>query len=190
MLVLSIEIRDFKEIKNMKKLFALCILSVLLFSCVDMKRPEPNTAIPEITTYYLIRHAEKDRSDPDNKNPDLNEEGIARAALWTKIFQNIKFNEIYSTEYNRTKQTVSAISLQSDVKLTPYSPGNLYSEDFKMRTQGKTVLVVGHSNTTPQFVNKIIGEEKYPNMDDTDNGSLYVVTVVGTKSKVQVLTID
>ena len=59
-----------------------------------------------------------------------------------------------------------------------------------MRTQGKTVLVVGHSNTTPQFVNKIIGEEKYPNMDDTDNGSLYIVTVVGNKAKVQVLTID
>ncbi|PVW13541.1 phosphoglycerate mutase [Marixanthomonas spongiae] len=155
-----------------------------------MKPPKPETEIPEISTYYFIRHAEKDRSDPNNEDPDLNEDGIARAALWTKVFQNIKFDEIYSTEYKRTQQTVSAISLQSDVKLTPYSADNLYSEDFKMRTQGKTVLVVGHSDTTPQFVNKIIGEDRYPDIDDADNGSLYIVTVVGDKTKVQLLTID
>lgn len=174
----------------MKKLFLLCIIPIVLFSCVDMKQPKPENNIPDITTYYLIRHAEKDRSDPDNKNPDLNEEGIIRAALWSKVFQKIKFDEIYSTELKRTQQTVSAISLQSDVKLTPYSADNLYSEDFKMRTQGKIVLVAGHSNTTPQFVNKIIGEDRYPNMDDNDNGSLYIVTVVGNKTKVQVLTIN
>jgi len=28
-----------------------------------------------ITTYYLIRHAEKDRSNPDNKNPHLTDKG-------------------------------------------------------------------------------------------------------------------
>ncbi len=179
-----------KKIKHMRKLFLLCIIPTVLFSCVDMKQPKPNTDIPEITTYYLIRHAEKDRSNPDNKNPDLNEKGIARAALWSNVFQKIKFDEIYSTELNRTQQTVSAISLQSDVKLTPYAADNLYSEDFKMRTQGKTVLVAGHSNTTPQFVNKIIGEDRYPNMDDNDNGTLYIVTVVGNKTKVQVLTIN
>ncbi|WP_240607723.1 SixA phosphatase family protein [Marixanthomonas spongiae] len=174
----------------MKKIVPLCILLILLYSCADMKPPKPETEIPEISTYYFIRHAEKDRSDPNNEDPDLNEDGIARAALWTKVFQNIKFDEIYSTEYKRTQQTVSAISLQSDVKLTPYSADNLYSEDFKMRTQGKTVLVVGHSDTTPQFVNKIIGEDRYPDIDDADNGSLYIVTVVGDKTKVQLLTID
>ena len=174
----------------MKKLFALCILSVLLFSCVDRKQPKPNIDIPDITTYYLIRHAEKDRSNPDNKNPDLNEKGIIRAAIWSKVFQEVKFDEIYSTDYKRTQQTVSAISLQSDVKLTPYSPDHLYSDDFKMRTQGKTVLVVGHSNTTPQFVNKIIGEDRYADMNDNDNGTLYIVTIVGDKTKVQVLVID
>ena len=174
----------------MKKFLSILIIPIILFSCDDLKKPKVIEKTPEITTYYLIRHAEKDRSNPEDQNPPLNEDGIARAALWTKVFQKIKFDEIYSTEYKRTQQTVSAISLESDIKLTPYSPNNLYSEDFKTRTQGKTVLVVGHSNTTPQFVNKIIGEERYENMDDSDNGSLYIVTVAGKKTKVQVLTIN
>ncbi|MBT8290569.1 MAG: histidine phosphatase family protein, partial [Muriicola sp.] len=44
---------------------------------------------------------------------------------------------------------------------------------------GNNVLVVGHSNTTPDFVNKMIGEEKYPPMDDSDNGSLFIVQQIG-----------
>lgn len=176
--------------KNMKRNVLLLVLIMSFASCKDIKQPEPIVENPEITTYYLIRHAEKNRTDSTNDDPALNEKGIARAALWTKVFQKIKFDEIYSTEYKRTQQTVSAISLQSDVKLTPYSANNLYSEDFKMRTQGKTVLVVGHSNTTPQFVNKIIGEQRYQNMNDNDNGSLYIVTVAGNKTAVQVMTIN
>ena len=45
----------------------------------------------------------------------------------------------------------------------------------------KTVLVVGHSNTTPIFVNNILGEEKHKNMDDHDNASLYIVTITDGK---------
>ena len=33
---------------------------------------------------------------------------------------------------------------------------NLNNDDFKLKTKGKTVLVVGHSNTTPQFVIDIL----------------------------------
>ena len=37
------------------------------------------------------------------------------------------------------------------------------------------------SNTTPIFANKILGEDKYQNMDDNDNASLYIVTVSDDK---------
>ena len=49
--------------------------------------------------------------------------------------------------------------------------------NFKLKTTGKTVLVVGHSNTTPQFANDILGEEKYPEINDDNNGNLYIVTI-------------
>jgi len=54
----------------------------------------------------------------------------------------------------------------------------LYSEDFKNRTKHKTVLVVGHSNSTPLFVNKIIEKEKYATINDTNNSNLYIVTII------------
>jgi broad specificity phosphatase PhoE len=57
----------------------------------------------------------------------------------------------------------------------------MYDSIFKKNTKGKTVLVVGHSNTTPVFANTILGQKKYKNMSDNDNASLYIVTVVNDK---------
>ena len=45
-----------------------------------------------------------------------------------------------------------------------YDPRKMYTEDFVTATKGKTVLIVGHSNTTPVFANKILGKEQYKNM--------------------------
>ena len=53
----------------------------------------------------------------------------------------------------------------------------MYSKEFINNTKGKTVLVVGHSNTTPSFVNKVLNEEKYQNINDSVNGNLYIVTI-------------
>ena len=59
----------------------------------------------------------------------------------------------------------------------------MFDSIFQVNTKGKTVLVVGHSNTTPVFANKILGEKKYENMDDNDNSSLYIVTISGDQKK-------
>lgn len=61
----------------------------------------------ETTTYYLIRHAEKDRTDTSNKNPNLNLEGLERAKKWASYFKNIELDAVYSTNYNRTQQTAT-----------------------------------------------------------------------------------
>ena len=132
---------------------------------------------PEITTYYFIRHAEKNRSDANNKNPNLILKGILRAAKWSLVFDNVKFNAIYSTNYNRTKQTAQPTAEKNGLDITIYDSINLYSEDFINNTKGKTVLVVGHSNTTPQFVNAVLGHEKYKSIDDNNNANLYIVTI-------------
>ena len=41
--------------------------------------------------------------------------------------------------------------------------------------KGRTILIVGHSNTTPAFVNAFLGEKKYEDLSDTDNGSVFLV---------------
>ena len=59
----------------------------------------------------------------------------------------------------------------NNLEIQYYNPFKIKIEEFIETTKGETVLVVGHSNTTPQFVNKILEESKY------DNANLYKVTL-------------
>ena len=61
----------------------------------------------EITTYFFIRHAEKVRTNPSEKNPNLTEKGKRRANTWNTVFKNVPFDMIFSTNYNRTLQTAT-----------------------------------------------------------------------------------
>ena len=133
------------------------------------------------TTYYLIRHAEKDRTDKSNRNPNLNKSGQERARKWADRFKNVPFDAIYSTNYNRTIETATPTAEDKNLEILKYNPSKMYDSIFQQETKGKTVLVVGHSNTTPIFANKILGSKKYENMDDDNNANLYIVTVSGDK---------
>ncbi|TMM31279.1 histidine phosphatase family protein [Polaribacter aestuariivivens] len=144
----------------------------------------------ETTTYYLIRHAEKDRTDKTNRNPELNEDGLKRAQNWVNYFENINLDAVYSTNYNRTIQTATPTATSKGLQVLKYDPRNMYSDDFAEETKGKTVLIVGHSNTTPAFANKILDENKYEDLFDNDNSSLFIVTIKGDEIKSEVKKIE
>ena len=130
------------------------------------------------TAYYLIRHAEKDRSDPSNKDPNLTQQGLLRAAKWSYVLEHVNFDAVYSTNYNRTRETAEPIAERNGIdQLKIYSPSELDMKGFIAETHGKTILIVGHSNTTPAFVNKLIGQEKYAQIDDSNNANLYIITM-------------
>ncbi|MBA6155103.1 histidine phosphatase family protein [Tenacibaculum sp. S7007] len=151
------------------KYFKLFILLFLVSSCTQKET--------ETTTYYLIRHAEKDRTDKTNKNPDLNNKGLERAKKWSEILKNVEFDMIYSTNYNRTQQTAKPTADSNNLEVLSYNPNDMYNLKFQKETIGKTVLIVGHSNTTPFFVNKILEKEKHQQIDDRNNANLYIVNV-------------
>ena len=78
----------------MKKIILTLLIGLISLNIYAQKK--------EKTTYYFIRHAEKIRTDNTNKNPDLSEIGKKRAEHWRTVFENIVFDKIYSTDYNRT----------------------------------------------------------------------------------------
>lgn len=133
--------------------------------------------IVEKSTYFLIRHAEKERSNPNEKNPNLTEKGQQRAVKWSNLLADYAIEAVYSTEYNRTLQTAKPTAEKFNLEIKTYHPFKLDFEAFLKETSGKSVLVVGHSNTIPFFVNKLIGEEKYQQMKNNDNSSLFIVTI-------------
>jgi broad specificity phosphatase PhoE len=155
----------------MKKITILLFL-FLCIANIEVKAQETTT-----TTYYFIRHAEKSRKNKNNPNPNLIRKGKKRAKKWESVFKNVNFDQVYSTNYNRTIQTATPTAKSKNLNIQFYNPKALYSNEFKENTKGKTVLVVGHSNTTPMFVNKILGKEKYKDIDDKNNANLYVVTI-------------
>ena len=132
------------------------------------------------STYFLIRHAEKDRSDAENKNPLLTEIGNQRALRWSELFSSYGIDAVYSTNYKRTMLTAKPTAEKFGLEIVNYHPFKIDFANFVIETQGKIVLVVGHSNTIPFFVNKLIGEDnRYQQMEDNDNSSLYIVTKSG-----------
>ena len=144
----------------------------------------------EVTTYYFIRHAEKLRVDKTDRNPNLNSKGFKRAEAWKEVFSNISFDAIYSTDYTRTRLTAKPTADSKNLPILIYNPRNMYSKTFQNQTKGKTILVVGHSNTTNVFANKVVGFEKYQEIKDNNNSNLYIVTLTDKKASSVLLKID
>ena len=129
------------------------------------------------TTFYFIRHAEKNTSNPADRDPDLVMEGVLRAARWSSIFNRIDFDIIYSTDYKRTRNTALPIAEKKKLPLTYYSPNGFDSVDFVKKNAGKTVLIVGHSNTVPAMVNALIGKNQYKQITETNYANLYIINI-------------
>lgn len=170
---------------NIKRTAINCIkiLTFLLFiasnvGCNQEFKDKEINKEPIITTFYLIRHAEKDKSDPNNVDPELIQDGLDRSIRWAEVFDPIPLDAIYSTNYERTLMTAAPASVKKNIDVQYYDPRDIDIEAFKKDNMGKNVLVVGHSNTTPDLTNKILGTEKYEALADDDNSSLFIVRVI------------
>ena len=152
-------------------------LLILFFISTTLSFAQDTEKKDTSTTFYFIRHAEKNRTDKKNKNPYLTQKGVLRAAKWSLVFKNVNFDTVYTTDYHRTRQTALPTAEKNDLELYYYNPSEINRKNFLLSNTGKIVLVVGHSNTTPQLVNMLLGTEKYSNIDDKNNANLYVLSV-------------
>ena len=164
----------------MKKIILICTFLSISASCYSQAG----------TPYYFIRHAEKLRVDITDKNPKLNYEGVKRADAWKEVFTNVKLDAVYSTDYNRTKLTAKPTAESKNLPIFLYDPKDMYSESFQHKTKGKAVLIVGHSNTTHVFANKILGRDEYNQINDDNNSNLYIVSVIDEKASSILLKIN
>lgn len=131
-----------------------------------------NIAAQTETTIYLIRHAEKADSSP---NTALSTEGKKRAEDWANYFKATAIDLCYSTPYLRTQNTCSPTAISKQKEIISYSPKEMDLKKLIAENPGKTILVVGHSNTIPKHINQLLGEEKYPEIPESEFGNLYIV---------------
>ena len=102
---------------------------------------------------------------------------IENKDLKVEVLKDKNIDLVFSTNYQRTLETARPTAEEAEVKIELYKANHLYSKDFQQKTNGKRVFIVGHQDTTPQFVNKILGENKYRRIADDENSELYTVTI-------------
>lgn len=130
----------------------------------------------ETTTFILVRHAEK--AADGTSDPALTDAGIARANNILSLFRQADITAIYSTNYKRTKMTIAPLAGAIKKEITIYDPKNLKEFSLKLLNDnsGGTVVISGHSNTTPMLANLLLGEEKFKQFDDNDYGNLLIIS--------------
>ncbi len=138
-----------------------------------------------ITTFILIRHAEKEGSAATmqtgvmNKDPELSETGKARALRLADMLQRQPVAAIYSTNYRRTSNTVKPLA---DALAQPVQLYEAFKEEEidKMLSQhkGKTIVVVGHSNNIPWIANLLLGKKEFSDYEESDYENMLIVNVV------------
>ncbi|MBX2970165.1 MAG: histidine phosphatase family protein [Cyclobacteriaceae bacterium] len=135
------------------------------------------SAQDKLTTFILIRHAEKDMTQSTN-DPDLSAEGKKRSERLAALLNEGEVNAIYSTPYKRTRQTVELLAKAKGLSINDYQV-NKEEEIDRMITShaGGTIVVSGHSNTIPWFANKLLGYEKYRPWEDGDYDNVLLITV-------------
>ncbi|MGG5211000.1 SixA phosphatase family protein [Chryseobacterium sp. MIQD13] len=152
--------------------------------------PLPSEISSTETVCILLRHAEKENSGTD---PDLTSAGKLRAEELKRLLGNVHIDNIYTTAYNRTRQTVSPLAESKGIVIKEYTPAatmaatQLFIDNILAQNQGKVVVIVGHSNTVPDMVkvlsnntlNVTISETQFDNIFITKNsaatGSVFAV---------------
>jgi len=80
------------------------------------------------------------------------------------------------------------LSVKTGKEIQVYDHRNLkgFAEEL-LKMQGKTVVVAGHSNSTPMLVNLLLKENKYQNLDESVYDTYWVVTVTDGKAEAKIM---
>ena len=144
--------------------------------------------------FIILRHAEKDTTVAGSQmmqaDPPLNAKGQERAASLIQAFKKYKIDKIYSTNYNRTKSTVLPLANAIGLSIINYDPKQLksFAEELKAEVNhSKTILIVGHSNTSPRLVNMLLGKDEYKDLDESVYNQYWIVKLNGQKKHAKVI---
>lgn len=100
------------------------------------------------TTIYLVRHAEKDLT-PGLADPPLTPAGEARAQQLGRLLARRHPAALFTTDTHRTRATLAPLAQATGRPLEVYDAKDQAALAARLRRDfgGKTVVVVGHSNT-------------------------------------------
>tara|TARA_R110000868_G_scaffold304437_28_gene565514 strand:- start:10349 stop:10864 length:516 start_codon:yes stop_codon:yes gene_type:complete len=154
--------------KTNRRFFIVLVLFLLVSSSTQAFQTEP-------TTLIFVRHAEK--VDDGTRNPPLSAEGKERAVNLYHTLSDYTIKAIYSTAYKRTKMTAQPIadSLGLDIQEYGFDEISDFLTQIIEENSGYTVLIVGHSNTTPSLTNMVLGTKEFEQIEESKYGDIFIV---------------
>lgn len=134
-----------------------------LGACASLSGPASPPAI------YVMRHLHTPAGATD---PDLTAEGRRHALQLADFLKDAPPAAIYVSSTRRAQQT--AAPLASVLGLTPniYNPADTPALIAAVSAERGTVLIVGHSNTVPEIIERLGGQRPAP-MVHEDFGDLW-----------------
>jgi broad specificity phosphatase PhoE len=136
------------------------------------------------TTILIVRHA-----DRAGKADSLSEAGMTRARDLSRVALTANVAAIYHSDTRRTRDTVAplAAALQIQPEEYPAKEGQALIERILRDHPGKTVIVVGHSNTVPVLV-AAAGGPMIQELNEDEFDGLFIVNVSPCRDRPSTLT--
>lgn len=140
----------------------------------------------EITTVFLVRHAEKEQGG--GGDPPLATAGKIRAKELARVLGDGAFAAVYVTNQKRSVQTGAPLAVVAGVASTRYAKydaSGLAKQVLAQHT-GARVLVVGHSDTVAS-IGKAFGVTGVPPLSPAQYDRLFVIHICGGEVHLDVL---
>lgn len=122
---------------------------------------------------YLVRHAEK--AADGSKDPALTEVGKHRSENLADVLRSAGITKIYSSDFNRTRETAAPLAERLGLEIQIYDPKALDPLAVNLLKLTENALVVGHSNTTPELAETMGGDGGTPIVEEWEYDRLYLL---------------
>jgi 2,3-bisphosphoglycerate-dependent phosphoglycerate mutase len=162
--------------------FALALLIGLAWSCnqsTDSVAAASGDKDKAVTTIYVVRHAEKVATDPKAEDPVLTPEGEARAKALVTYLDGKPVDALYSTKYERNTLTIKPLADARKLPVNTYEAHDFVGLKKQILTNnaGKTIVVVGHSNTILPIVEAFGAKKPFAEVADSKYDHIFKVTI-------------
>lgn len=165
------------RLRQSTQFVVLCLVLITLLSATTLSVGVSAADQPSLTL-ILVRHAEKKIVAPENKDPDLSPEGMARADELVRMFGDAGVTAIYATQYKRTQQTVKPLADKLSLKATQVEAKETAAlvKQLRSRKSGEVIFIAGHNNSVPEII-AALGGPQLPIIPETEYDNLYILTV-------------
>lgn len=126
----------------MKRFIAALAFVLCLYAKADCQETS-------LTKLFIVRHADK-LPVGDGLSPA----GITRAQELKRVLGLAEIDSVFSTNFNRTKNTVKPLADSRGVPVTLYATEEQVITRILQWSRGKRLLVAGHSNTVVNLIQK------------------------------------